>query len=317
MYLGIDIGTSAVKVCLADAGLSSVATESQPLTISHPRPGWSEQTPQDWWSAVRTATRALLAKSPGAADKLRAIGLSGQMHGAVLLDAGGAVLRPAILWNDGRSDAECTALEETHPELAAIAGVRPMAGFTAPKLLWLHRHEPEIHARIARILLPKDYIGHRLHGGFVTDPCDAAGTWWFDEADRNWSDRLCAATATDPAWLPRVVPGTETAGTLTAEAAADLGRPAGRRRCGRRGGGGHRRGRRGAGPRLCLARHLGAAFRGLGPLCGRPRPGAAFLRPLPARPVVPDGRDAERRAPDELVRRSHRPTGGPTGCRGR
>jgi len=227
MYLGIDIGTSAVKVCLADAGLSSVATESQPLTISHPRPGWSEQNPQDWWTAVRTATRALLAKNPGAADRLRAIGLSGQMHGAVLLDAGGAVLRPAILWNDGRSDAECTALEQAHPELAAIAGVRPMAGFTAPKLLWLHRHEPEIHARIARILLPKDYIGHRLHGGFVTDPCDAAGTWWFDEANRNWSDRLCAATATDPDWLPRVVPGTETAGTLTAEAAAELGLPAG------------------------------------------------------------------------------------------
>ncbi len=227
MFIGIDIGTSAVKVLLADAGLSPLASASVPLATSHPRPGYSEQDPRDWWSAVRTALADLLQARPEAHTALRGIGLSGQMHGAVLLDGDRQIIRPAILWNDGRSDAECTALMQDGAGLAALAGVRPMAGFTAPKLMWLKAHEPETWTRIRHVLLPKDYIGMRLHGGLVTDPCDAAGTWWFDEAARRWSPDLCAASATDPAWLPEVREGTEVAGLLSAAAAKDLGLPAG------------------------------------------------------------------------------------------
>ncbi|MFZ5962684.1 xylulokinase [Thalassococcus sp. BH17M4-6] len=227
MFLGIDVGTSAVKVCLTDRDRTPVATATEPLEISHPHAGWSEQRPEDWWKAVRAAMTRVLADAPQAATDTAAIGLSGQMHGAVLLGKDNQVLRPAILWNDGRSDVECRELAETAPELAAVAGARPMAGFTAPKLLWLRKREPDVYGQIARILLPKDYIGYCLHGGFVTDPCDAAGTWWYDEAARRWSDALCAATATDPAWLPEVRDGSDVAGTLTAQAAEMLGLPAG------------------------------------------------------------------------------------------
>ena len=227
MFIGIDIGTSAVKVLLADADLSPLASASAPLAISHPRPGFSEQDPRDWWSAVRSALAELLQARPEARSFLRGIGLSGQMHGAVLLDGDRQVIRPAILWNDGRSDSECAALLHDAPGLAQIAGVLPMAGFTAPKLLWLRAHEPETWARIRHVLLPKDYIGMMLHGGLVTDPCDAAGTWWFDEAARRWSPELCAATATDPDWLPEVREGVDVAGLLSDAAAKTLGLPAG------------------------------------------------------------------------------------------
>lgn len=227
MFLGIDIGTSAVKVCLTDQNRVPLATASTPLSISHPHTGWSEQRPEAWWQAVRKSVAEVLEARPEAGTKVAAIGLSGQMHGAVLLDAQAQILRPAILWNDGRSDAECRKLEAVSPDLAAIAGVRPMAGFTAPKLMWLKTNEPEIYARVARVLLPKDYIGFLLHGRFVTDPCDAAGTWWLDQAERDWSDRLCAATDTQRAWLPEIVEGCEVAGSLRAEVAETLGLPPG------------------------------------------------------------------------------------------
>ncbi|SNR51508.1 xylulokinase [Puniceibacterium sediminis] len=227
MFIGIDIGTSAVKVSLTDADLQPLATATVPLAISHPHSGHSEQNPADWWAAVQKAVAEVLATHPAAASSLQGIGLSGQMHGAVLLDAQRQVIRPAILWNDGRSDAQCQGLMQDAPHLAALAGVNPMAGFTAPKILWLKTHEPENHARISHVLLPKDYIGLQLHGALVTDPCDAAGTWWFDQAARRWSPELCAATATNPDWLPRVCEGTEAAGHLTPQAAATLGLPAG------------------------------------------------------------------------------------------
>ncbi len=227
MFIGIDIGTSGVKVCLTDIDRQPMTAVIKPLATAHPRGGYSEQDPGDWWIAVQNALADLLATHPEAGTALRGIGLSGQMHGAVLLDADRQVIRPAILWNDGRSDAECDMLMQDHADLAMRAGVRPMAGFTAPKILWLKAHEPETYARIRHILLPKDYIGLMLHGQLVTDPCDAAGTWWSDQASRRWSPELCAATATDPDWLPRVREGTEIAGQLSAQAGALLGLPAG------------------------------------------------------------------------------------------
>ncbi|KAA2316757.1 xylulokinase [Pseudooceanicola sediminis] len=227
MFMGIDLGTSGVKVCLVGEDLMPVVSATVALKISHPRSGYSEQNPQDWWLAVQEAVAKVLDLEPRGTSSLRGIGLSGQMHGAVLLDRQKQVIRPAILWNDGRSDAECAALVADRPELSALAGVTLMAGFTAPKILWLKAHEPESYARIRHVLLPKDYLGLQMHGQMMTDPCDAAGTWWFDEAARRWSPELCAATATNPDWLPQVRDGPEIAGYLRSDVAALLGLPAG------------------------------------------------------------------------------------------
>ncbi|MFD1341966.1 xylulokinase [Litorisediminicola beolgyonensis] len=224
MFLGIDLGTSALKLCLADGDLRVAGSASAPLTLSHPQPGWSEQHPDSWSQALRTALAALSENAD--LSKITAIGLSGQMHGAVLLDAGLRPIRRAILWNDSRAHQEAARLDRD-PDLARIAGVRPAPGFTAPKLSWLKTHEPEAYTRIAHILLPKDWLALGLHGARVTDPCDAAGTWWLDQAARQWSDTLCATTDTDPAWLPEIVEGTEIAGRVTASAAAEFGLPEG------------------------------------------------------------------------------------------
>lgn len=225
MYLGIDIGTSAVKLSLISDRLTQIGEAQAALGVSTPKPYWSEQEPEDWW-------RALVAASASLRDRhdlsgVKAIGLSGQMHGAVLLDAAGTVIRPAILWNDGRSHAECADLAQRLPRIGEMAGVPPLPGFTAPKLMWLARHEPEAHRRIAHVLLPKDYVGWRLHGAFATDRSDAAGTLWLDQTTRQWSPELCAATDTDLAWLPTLYDGSEAAGQLSAEAAAALGLPPG------------------------------------------------------------------------------------------
>jgi xylulokinase len=224
MYLGIDLGTSAVKACVVDGGGAIVASAFAPLSIEHPFPGASEQRCDAWWDGVCAAVRSLPQRTRAGVE---AVGLSGQMHGAVLLDAAHAPIRPAILWNDGRATAECAAMAAAEPAIGDLSGVPPMPGFTAPKLLWLVRHEPENHARIAHVLLPKDYLGLRLHGGFVTDPSDAAGTSWLDQSRRRWSDRLCEISATDPAWLPEIRSGAEVAGLLTPGAAEALGLPQG------------------------------------------------------------------------------------------
>lgn len=223
MFLGIDVGTSAVKVCLAGRDLRPLESASAPLSISHPEPRWSEQNPEDWWTATVEAVRAVTDRVKGSAGGIAGIGLSGQMHGAVLLDASHKVVRPAILWNDGRSDAQCAAIAERGDHLAQLAGARPMAGFTAPKIMWLRQQEPENLVRIERVLLPKDYLGFRLHGAFMTDPSDAAGTYWFDQKARRWSRELCDVTSTDIDWLPRVAEGVEAAGALTTKAASALG----------------------------------------------------------------------------------------------
>ena len=186
MYLGIDLGTSAVKAVLCDDTGRVTAHAGEPLSVSRPRPLWSEQDPEDWWRAVdRTVTR--LAKTAATGIKgVRAIGLSGQMHGATLLDDADCVLRPAILWNDGRSGAECAELEEAEPRSRDVTGNLAMPGFTAPKLLWVRKHEPDIFTRIARVLLPKDYVRLRLTGESVSDMSDAAGTLWLDVGRRQW-----------------------------------------------------------------------------------------------------------------------------------
>ena len=223
MFLGLDIGTSAVKAVLVDEDQKVVATKETSLDISRPRPDFSEQNPEDWWQATLASIDALKVENPQALARVRGVGLSGQMHGAVLLDRDGAVLRPAILWNDGRSVAECAELEQRFPDLHAIAGNRAMPGFTAPKLLWVRRHEPEIFARTAKVLLPKAYVGYRLTGEMVEEVSDASGTLWLDVAKRDWSDEALAATYMTRDHMPRLIEGSAAGGRLKPEFAARWG----------------------------------------------------------------------------------------------
>ncbi|MEY2655146.1 MAG: hypothetical protein RLZZ524_2174, partial [Pseudomonadota bacterium] len=223
MYLGIDLGTSEVKLLLLDARHRIVATTGEPLTVQRPQPLWSEQDPSQWWDATDRALQRLAAQHGAALAAVRAIGLSGQMHGAVLLDAHDAVLRPAILWNDGRSAAECVALEAACPDLHAITGNLAMPGFTAPKLLWLRAHEPALFERTRRVLLPKDWLRLQLTGEAVSDMSDAAGTLWLDVGRRDWSDSVLAACGLDRSHMPRLVEGSAVSGRLRPDLAARWG----------------------------------------------------------------------------------------------
>ncbi len=222
-YLGIDVGTSAVKAVLVDERQAAVAEADVPLQVSRPQDLWSEQDPEAWWQAVQHAIEQLRTKNPAALADVRGIGLSGQMHGAVLLDDAGHPLRPAILWNDGRSFREAQELREQHPELSHAMGVIPMPGFTAPKLLWLARHEPETFRAVRKVLLPKDYIRLRLTGSAVTEMSDAAGTWWLDEAARDWSDEALAATGLTRDHMADLVEGSQPSGVVRAEVAQQWG----------------------------------------------------------------------------------------------
>jgi xylulokinase len=199
LLAGLDIGTSSVKGLLITPDGEIVARAAAAHRLSTPRPGWAEQDPEDWWTGARAVLDDLALAGP-----IAAIGLSGQMHGLVALDARGRVLRPAMLWNDQRTAAECAEIEQRIglDELIARTGNRALPGFTAPKLLWLRRHEPDVYARIAHVLLPKDYVRLRLCGEYATDVTDASGTLLFDVAGRRWSDRVVAALDVDPAWLP-------------------------------------------------------------------------------------------------------------------
>jgi len=223
VYLGMDVGTSGVKAVLMDAAGAIVATGSRALTLSHPHPLWSEQDPDAWVSAAIGAVDDLAASHPREISEVRGIGLSGQMHGATLLGADGAPLRPAILWNDGRSHAECAELERRCPALHAIAGNLAMPGFTAPKLMWVAKHEPEVFARLAKVLLPKAYVRYRLTGEMVEDMSDAAGTLWLDVGQRAWSDQVLAATGLGLQHMPRLVEGDEPSATLSPDLARRWG----------------------------------------------------------------------------------------------
>lgn len=222
-YLGIDLGTSEVKLLLLDGSSRIVGTARGALTLSSPQPLWAEQNPADWWRATEAAIAQLRAAHPAEFGAVRGIGLSGQMHGAVLLDAADAVLRPAILWNDGRSHAECAELEAAAPRLHDIAGNLAMPGFTAPKLLWVRRHEPQVFGRVNSVLLPKDWLRLQLTGDKVSDPSDAAGTLWLDVARRDWSDELLAACGLTRAHMPRLVEASEPSGVLRSELARAWG----------------------------------------------------------------------------------------------
>jgi xylulokinase len=212
MYLGIDLGTSGVKAILLSEEGQVVASHSEALTLSRPHPLWSEQNPADWWSATEKAVLAL--SQLHALKQVKAVGITGQMHGATVLDAQQNVLRPAILWNDGRSFSQCQQLEAAVPDSRGITGNLMMPGFTAPKLQWLRENEPELFAKIDKVLLPKDYLRWLMTGVFASDMSDAAGTMWLDVAKRDWSDSLLAATGLTRQHMPALFEGNQITGQL-------------------------------------------------------------------------------------------------------
>ncbi len=221
MYIGIDLGTSGVKAILLNEQGDVVASHTEKLTVSRPHPLWSEQDPEQWWSATERAVKALGQQH--SLREVKALGIAGQMHGATLLDEQQKVLRPAILWNDGRCGEECVMLENQVPQSRAITGNLMMPGFTAPKLLWVQRHEPEIFKQIDKVLLPKDYLRLRMTGDFASDMSDAAGTMWLDVAKRDWSDVMLAACKLTRAHMPALYEGSEITGTLLPDVAKAWG----------------------------------------------------------------------------------------------
>lgn len=224
MYIGIDLGTSGVKVILLGEQGEVLASATEPLMVSRPHPLWSEQDPEHWWQATDRAMKSLNAQH--SLRHVKALGIAGQMHGATLLDNQQQVLRPAILWNDGRSGAECTLLETQVEDSRQITGNLMMPGFTAPKLLWVERHEPNVFAKIDKVLLPKDYLRLRMTGEFATDMSDAAGTMWLDVAQRDWSDTLLEACHLSRQHMPTLFEGSEITGTLKDEVAQAWNMPA-------------------------------------------------------------------------------------------
>ncbi|HSV19341.1 MAG TPA: xylulokinase [Casimicrobiaceae bacterium] len=224
MFLGIDLGTSSVKALMVDEQGAVTHEAAAPLEVARPHPQWCEQQPHDWWTATVVAVRALPAAARSA---VRGIGLAGQMHGAVLLDAHDAILRPAILWNDGRSAAACSIFEQRAPRSRAISGNLAMPGFTAPKLIWVADHEPATFARIARVLLPKDWLRLVLTGEHASEPSDAAGTLWLDLESRRWSTELVAASGLTLDAMPHLVASNAISGRLARDAAEALGLAAG------------------------------------------------------------------------------------------
>ena len=209
--VGLDVGTTGVKALAISPEGDVLARAEESYDLSTPHPGWAEQDPEDWWRAAERALAAL-------GGQPTAIGLSGQMHGLVVLDDRDRVLRPAILWNDQRTEAECVEIEERVglTRLIQLTGNRALTGFTAPKLLWLRRHEPTTYARIAHVLLPKDYVRLRLTGEHAIDVADASGTLLFDVAGRRWSQEMLEALELDPAWLPCALESPEVSGETAA-----------------------------------------------------------------------------------------------------
>ncbi|MBB4292761.1 xylulokinase [Rhizobium leguminosarum] len=222
MYLGLDLGTSGVKAMLIDGDQKIVGSANGSLDVSRPHSGWSEQEPAHWARATEEAVAGLKAKHPKELAAVRGIGLSGQMHGATLIDASDKVLRPCILWNDTRSYIEAAALD-ADPRFRALTGNIVFPGFTAPKLAWVAKHEPAVFAKIAKVLLPKDYLRLWLTGEYISEMSDSAGTSWLDTGKRAWSSELLAATGLSQEQMPALVEGTEQAGKLRSELAAQWG----------------------------------------------------------------------------------------------
>lgn len=221
MFLGLDLGTSGLKGVIINATGQVLAQASQALTVSTPQATWSEQDPEDWWQALLEVCKQLSERID--LGQVEALGLSGQMHGATLLGKQGQVLRPCILWNDGRSKAQCDAIMEAHPELLELSGNLAMPGFTLPKILWLKQHEPAVYQAIDKVLLPKDYLVYRLTGVFSSDCSDAAGTLWLNPVTRQWDDELLAMTGLSRANMPEVHEGQQVIANVTGSVAATLG----------------------------------------------------------------------------------------------
>ncbi|HVW57507.1 MAG TPA: xylulokinase [Rhizobiaceae bacterium] len=222
MYLGLDLGTSGVKALLIDADQRIIGSAHGELDVSRPHAGWSEQNPGDWERATEEAVAGLKAAFPQALAAVKGIGLSGQMHGATLLNADDKVLRPCILWNDTRSFAEAAQLD-ADPRFRAITGNIVFPGFTAPKLLWVRNNEPEIFKQVRKVLLPKDYLRLWLSGEHISEMSDSAGTAWLDVGNRRWAPELLAATELGEKNMPSLVEGTHAAGRLRPELAARWG----------------------------------------------------------------------------------------------
>lgn len=224
-YLGLDIGTSGTKALLVDEQGAKIASDTQEYPLSTPRPLWAEQDPADWWAACVASTQAVLRRAGVDGSAIKGIGLSGQMHGSVFLDKDNAVLRPALLWCDQRTQAECDWIVEQagRDHLAALISNPVLTGFTAPKIVWLRNHEPEVYARVAKVLLPKDYIRLLLTGAHATEVSDASGTALFDVANRKWSTDMLAAIDIPAAWMPECAESVEITGHVNASAAAQTG----------------------------------------------------------------------------------------------
>ena len=229
VFLGIDTSTTSSKALLIDANGEVLAVAASPHTLQTPHALWSEQNPDEWWQAVAASIRMVLRIANLAGDEVAAIGLTGQMHGLVLLDKGGQVLRPAILWNDQRTQNQC---DEIHRRIGKekfiqISGNAALTGFTAPKILWVAQNEPEIYARAQHILLPKDYVRFKLTGEYAMDKADGSGTVLFDLKARTWSKELLSKLGIDPDWMPPTFEGSEVTGQVTPTAADLTGLKAG------------------------------------------------------------------------------------------
>lgn len=227
--LGLDISTTGAKALIIDERGSVIASQTTPQPISTPKPLWSEQNPADWWNGIVTSIRAALAASGLRGEDIAAVGLTGQMHGLVLLDAAGSALRPSILWNDQRTGAQCERITDTvgFERLIQLTGNRALTGFTAPKILWVREHEPDVYAKAAHMLLPKDYIRFMLTGDYAMDVSDASGTSLLDVANRRWSTEVTAALEIPSEWLPALYEGPDVTGVISATAAELTGLKAG------------------------------------------------------------------------------------------
>ncbi|HVF24341.1 MAG TPA: FGGY family carbohydrate kinase, partial [Anaerolineales bacterium] len=224
-FLGIDTSTTGSKALLIDERGEVLAVASSPHTLQTPRPLWSEQDPREWWKAASASISSVLEKAGFGAERIGAVGLTGQMHGLVLLDEAGNVLRPAILWNDQRTQSQCDEIHQRigKEKFIQITGNVALTGFTAPKILWVKENEPGVYAKAKHVLLPKDYIRYKLTGEYAMDKADGAGTVLFDLKLRNWSDEVLSALDIPRAWMPQTFEGTETTGRVTDEAASITG----------------------------------------------------------------------------------------------
>ncbi|MBK8616431.1 MAG: xylulokinase [Anaerolineales bacterium] len=224
-FLGIDTSTTSSKALLINDSGEVIAVASSPHTLQTPKPLWSEQDPLEWWEAVSASIRSVLEKAGISGERIAAVGLTGQMHGLVLLDEAGNVLRPAILWNDQRTQSQCDEIHQIigREKFIQITGNIALTGFTAPKILWVKENEPEVYAKAKHVLLPKDYIRYKLTGEYAMDKADGAGTVLFDLKLRDWSDEVLSALEIPRTWMPKTFEGTEFTGNVTAEAASLTG----------------------------------------------------------------------------------------------